>query len=124
MINGKHLKKIIMSIGCLFLLTGCGLWLHAMQPDSYVTFYGGAGRVGGSSAIVCNGATKIMVDCGSFYGEEAVESTGGKDEEFKFNASEVGDLLITHAHADHAGNVMNLIRAGFNGKIRMTEPTK
>jgi metallo-beta-lactamase family protein len=124
MINGKYLKKIIMSIGCLFLLTGCGLWLHAMQPDSYVTFYGGAGRVGGSSAIVCNGATKIMVDCGSFYGEEAGEGTGGKDEEFKFNASEVGDLLITHAHADHAGNVMNLIRAGFNGKIRMTEPTK
>ena len=32
-------------------------------------------------------------------------------------------LVLTHAHIDHSGNVPNLVRQGFNGKIVGTEPT-
>lgn len=89
-----------------------------------VTFYGGAGRVGGSCALAQSGATRLLVDCGAFYGGEFMPDEPGGDDTFGFDPASVSDLVLTHAHADHAGRIPKLIRDGFKGTIWMTPPTR
>lgn len=87
-----------------------------------ITFYGGAGQVGGSCALVANGSTRILVDCGAFYGDEVGPNKKEKDD-FSFDPKTIDALLVTHAHADHTGRIPLLVRSGFKGTIYMTEPT-
>lgn len=89
-----------------------------------VTFRGGAGRVGGSCAIAECGKTRVLVDCGAFYGGERMSGEPAGDDSFGFDPASVSDLLLTHAHADHAGRIPRLLRDGFRGTIWMTEPTR
>ena len=105
------------------LVLAAGLALSA-GAESFVTLFGGAECVGGSSALVENGETRVLVDCGSLYSEErSDEDRRDATVQFGFDPRAVGDLLITHAHQDHAGRVPQLVRAGFAGRIWMTEPT-
>lgn len=89
-----------------------------------VTFRGGAGRVGGSCAVAECGKTRILVDCGAFYGGERMSGEPSGDDAFGFDPASVSDLVLTHAHADHAGRIPQLIREGFKGTIWMTGPTR
>ena len=61
-----------------------------------------------------------MVDCGAVQGESA-----GKRPlpALPVNPSEVTHLLLTHAHIDHIGNLLEFIRDGFTGPIFCTEVT-
>ncbi len=90
-----------------------------------VTFYGGAERVGGSCAMVDNGETRMLVDCGAFMGDE-MEFRGDnvKVGAFPFDPCSISVLFLTHAHQDHTGRVPDLMYAGFSGRILTTEPTK
>ena len=88
-----------------------------------ITFDGGAGQVGGSCALVENGSTKILVDCGTFYGDEAGPEDKKDKGDFSFDPKTIDALLVTHAHADHTGRIPQLVRSGFKGPIYMTEPT-
>ena len=96
----------------------------AMAETNSVTFYGAARKVGGSCARVENGRGRIRVDCGTFYGDEKNEDGAGENDGFGFDTATVDALLVTHAHADHAGRVPQLVRSGFRGDIYMTEPTR
>ena len=95
----------------------------AIAETNSVTFFGAAGKVGGSCALVENGRSRLMVDCGTFYGDEAGPDGKDANDGFGFDTSTVDALLVTHAHADHAGRVPQLVRSGFRGDIYMTEPT-
>jgi len=96
----------------------------AAADTSSVTFYGAAQQVGGSCALVENGRVRLMVDCGTFYGDEAGPDGKGGNDGFGFDVATVDALFVTHAHADHAGRVPQLVRSGFRGDIYMTEPTR
>lgn len=93
---------------------------------STVVFHGGAGEVGGSCATVRSGDSLILVDCGTAYGDGEGRSSGDKRPEcgFPFNPKVYGDLLLTHAHQDHAGRVPELFNAGFTGTVWVTEATR
>ena len=93
------------------------LALRAAALAATVTFHGGAGQVGGSSATVRSGAFKVLVDCGSAF-DGAPASCG-----FPFDPKGYGDVLLTHAHQDHAGRVPELFNAGFTGTVWTTEAT-
>ena len=92
--------------------------------ETAVTFYGGAGEVGGSCALVESGGYRMLVDCGSIYGVDHSTTNGQTKSAFGFDPASVNCLLLTHAHQDHAGRVPELINAGFKGLIWATEPTR
>lgn len=96
----------------------------SLLAKTTVTFYGGAGRVGGSCALVQSGSTRVLVDCGAFYGGEFMPDEPGRDDQLGFDPASVSDLVLTHAHADHAGRLCQLLREGFKGTLWMTEPTR
>ena len=102
------------------LLLGAGF---AVFAETAVTFYGGAGQVGGSCALVESGGFRMLVDCGTFYGGDHA-ATNALHSGFGFDPASIDCLLLTHAHQDHAGRVPELAHAGFRGAIWSTEPTR
>ena len=56
----------VKSVVSSFLLCAC----LAAFGEIAVTFYGGAGQVGGSCALVESGGFRMLVDCGTAYGSE------------------------------------------------------
>ena len=89
-----------------------------------ISFLGGAGQVGGSCALVESDGGKVLVDCGSFYGDEAGPGSKSENGRFDFDPRAIDAVLITHAHGDHAGRGLQLVREGFRGTIYMTDPTR
>lgn len=84
-------------------------------------FHGAARTVTGSNYLLETSKNKILIDCGLFQGRRKIE--GKNYEPFPYQPSEIGFVLITHAHLDHLGRLPKLIRDGFNGKILATGPT-
>ena len=90
--------------------------------QSKIFFYGGAGSVTGSNFLLDMGSRKILIDCGLFQGEHALDEINW--EPFKFDPKEISVLINTHAHIDHIGRIPKLVRDGYTGKIISTEATK
>lgn len=86
-----------------------------------ITFFGAAGRVSGSMALVALPGDKAIIDCGSFYDEGGDASA--LNVEMPVEALDASILLLTHAHADHVSRILLLIERGFKGMIAATEPT-
>ena len=87
-----------------------------------LTSYGAALEVTGSQHVLEVNGKKILLDCGLFQGhrKEAFE----KNQEFKFEPSEIDAMLLSHAHIDHSGNIPRLVKEGFQGVVYCTEATK
>ena len=86
-----------------------------------ITFYGAAGEVTGSCAVVRHDRGAFMVDCGMFQ--------GGRDAGLKnlralgFDLESIDFVLLTHAHLDHTGLVPRLVALGYRGPIYATDAT-
>jgi metallo-beta-lactamase family protein len=88
---------------------------------STLSFFGAAGTVTGSCALLEANGAKYLVDCGLFQGNKTLAALNGQP--FPFDASNVDCLLLTHAHTDHSGLIPKLLSSGFEGPILATEPT-
>lgn len=86
-----------------------------------ITFFGAAGRVSGSMALVTLPGDKAIIDCGAFYDEGGNAAT--QNVEMPVEALDASFLLLTHAHADHVGRISLLMERGFKGMIAATKPT-
>lgn len=87
-----------------------------------VTFVGACGTVTGSCTLVDFGERRLLVDCGLFQGDEALEQLNWRP--FPFDAARLDGVLLTHAHLDHLGLLPRLADAGFQGPIWCTRPTR
>lgn len=87
-----------------------------------VKFVGGAGRITGSCNWLVHEKTglQLLVDCGLIQG-----GIWGADNQppFPFVPSQIGAVILTHAHLDHCGRIPELFNKGFRGKILCTRPT-
>jgi metallo-beta-lactamase family protein len=67
-----------------------------------------------------NDAKSVLVDCGTFQGQDAKKHP---NPEINFSLQGIEALLLTHVHVDHVGRVPYLLAAGFNGPIYCSAPT-
>lgn len=87
-----------------------------------IGFYGAARQVTGSMFLLeFENDFRLLVDCGLDFDKEK-EAPRGK-RLFDFEASMINAVVLTHAHLDHTGNLPNLLKEGFEGKIYCTHAT-
>ncbi|MDO9597664.1 MAG: MBL fold metallo-hydrolase [Azoarcus sp.] len=86
-----------------------------------ITFYGAAGEVTGSCAVVRHAGGSFMVDCGMFQGgkEAGLKNLRALD----FDLEQIDFVLLTHAHLDHSGLLPRLLALGYRGPVHATSAT-
>ncbi len=95
--------------------------LAAVSPRTpSIKFCGAAGFVSGSSHLLDTGRYRILLDCGLFL-EPGNEKYNGK---FSFEPSSIDLMILSHAHGDHTGNLHQLVRKGFRGRIVTNDATR
>lgn len=87
-----------------------------------ITFHGGAQEVTGACYELRHKDTVILIDCGLFQGQKAMNEENYK--KFRFHPKEIKAVIITHSHIDHIGRLPKLVSEGFRGTVYSTLPTK
>lgn len=87
-----------------------------------LTFLGAAGEVTGSQHLIETETLRVLLDCGFFQGHRA--EARKKNEQFHCRPTELSGVILSHAHADHCGNLPGLYKAGYRGQIFCTPATR
>src|ERR1700755_1065266 len=88
-----------------------------------IKFLGAARNVTGSKHLVTTlSGKKILLDCGFFQNRGSDNDRLNRN--FDFDPADIDYLILSHAHIDHSGNVPNLVKQGFTGKIYCTPATR
>ena len=87
-----------------------------------LTFFGAAQTTTGSMHLVEANGKRILLDCGLFQGhrKEAFE----RNRNMPVEAETIDAVILSHAHVDHSGNLPQLARRGFRGKVYCTPATR
>lgn len=86
-----------------------------------LTFLGAAGEVTGSQHLIETDSLRVLLDCGLFQGHR-IEARQ-KNEHFYCDPKSLSGVILSHAHADHCGNLPGLFKAGYRGPIFCTPAT-
>lgn len=87
-----------------------------------IAFHGAARTVTGSRHLVTTATgNKILLDCGLF--QNAGSDNETLNRHFGFEPAGIQAVILSHAHADHAGNLPYLVKQGFGGTIFTTQAT-
>ncbi len=80
-----------------------------------ITFLGAARTTTGSMHLVEACGKRILLDCGLYQGhrKEAFE----KNRNLPVDARKIDYVILSHAHIDHSGNLPQLVKAGFRGRV-------
>jgi metallo-beta-lactamase family protein len=84
-----------------------------------IHFLGAARTVTGSQYLIKINGQKLLLECGFFQGHR--DDSNQRNLNFHFPAQSVDALILSHAHLDHCGNLPNLIKQGYTGKIYTTD---
>ncbi len=86
-----------------------------------ITFYGAAQTTTGSMHLVEANGKRILLDCGLFQGhrKEAFE----KNRNLPIDPKTIDYVILSHAHIDHSGNLPQLVRQGFRGRVFARQST-
>lgn len=86
-----------------------------------VNFHGAAQTVTGSQHLLEINGKKLLLDCGLYQGRRA--DTYERNLNFRYTPHDVDAVILSHAHIDHAGNLPNLVKQGFEHSIYATHAT-
>ncbi|RCK73687.1 MAG: Metallo-beta-lactamase family protein, RNA-specific [Anaerolineae bacterium] len=86
-----------------------------------ITFFGAAQTVTGSQHLLEINGSRLLLDCGLFQGRRA--ESYERNWRLPFPAHQVEAMILSHAHIDHSGNIPNLVKNGFSGRIYATPAT-
>ncbi|HHG83535.1 MAG TPA: MBL fold metallo-hydrolase [Bacteroidetes bacterium] len=85
-------------------------------------FWGAARTVTGSMHLLeLDNGKKILLDCGLYQGRDQFADEFNRN--FPCPPSEIDYLILSHAHIDHCGNIPQLVKDGFKGRIYCTHAT-
>lgn len=87
-----------------------------------LSFFGAAGCVTGSCALLECGETRVLVECGMFQGTKTLKQLNYGA--FPFDPKSLDAVVLTHAHIDHSGLLPKLRLAGFEGPVYATAGTR
>ena len=87
-----------------------------------IRFLGAAGTVTGSKSLVEHGGQSLLIDCGLFQGFKQLRLRNR--EPLPLPPSDIGAVLLTHAHLDHSGYLPLLVKDGFGGTVWATPATR
>lgn len=85
-------------------------------------FLGGVRTVTGSSHLIINGRSEILLDAGLFQGKR--DESYQINTTFNYNPHRLDAIILSHAHIDHCGNIPGVIKKGLRCKIYATHATK
>jgi metallo-beta-lactamase family protein len=85
-------------------------------------FFGAAGEVTGSRAVLSAHRKRILIDCGLFQGEKSSREKNWAP--IPEGLTGLDAILITHAHLDHCGFLPRMLSVGFNGPIYCSPGTR
>lgn len=83
-----------------------------------INFHGAAHTVTGSQHLLEINGKKLLLECGLFQGRRA--DTYERNLNFRYSPRDVDAVILSHAHIDHAGNLPNLVKQGYEGRIYAT----
>src|SRR5690349_10082586 len=87
-----------------------------------VKFIGATEDVTGSKhLIITEGKKQVLLDCGLYQGMGS--ETDALNHNMGLNPAKLDAVILSHAHIDHSGNLPNLVKLGFEGKIYATPAT-
>ena len=86
-----------------------------------INFHGAAHTVTGSQHLLEINGSRLLLDCGLYQGKRA--DTYERNLNFKHDPRKVAAVILSHAHIDHAGNLPNLVKQGYEGSIFATRAT-
>ena len=86
-----------------------------------INFHGAAHTVTGSQHLLEINGSKLLLDCGLYQGKRA--ETYERNLNFRYDPKTVNAVILSHAHIDHAGNLPNLTKQGYEGLIYATRAT-
>jgi metallo-beta-lactamase family protein len=86
-----------------------------------ISFHGAAHTVTGSQHLIEVNGSRLLLDCGLFQGRRS--DTYERNLNFSHDPRKVDAVILSHAHIDHAGNLPNLVKNGFEGLIYATHAT-
>lgn len=87
-----------------------------------INFWGATRTVTGSMHELRHRNRKILLECGFFQGRRS--EARDRNCCFPFKAGAVDQVILSHAHIDHSGNLPNLVKQGFRGPIHATAATQ
>lgn len=87
-----------------------------------IEFHGAARTVTGSQHLITLNGAQFLLDCGLFQGRR--KETYYRNQHFLYDPQDLAAVSLSHAHTDHAGNLPNLIKHGYDGVIRAMHATE
>lgn len=86
-----------------------------------IHFHGAAQTVTGSQHLLEINGHRLLLDCGLYQGRRS--ETYERNLNFAHDPRKVDAVILSHAHIDHAGNLPNLVKNGYDGPIYATRAT-
>jgi metallo-beta-lactamase family protein len=86
-----------------------------------INFHGAAHTVTGSQHLLEINGQRLLLDCGLYQGRRG--ETYIRNLNFAYDPRQVDAVILSHAHIDHAGNLPNLVKSGYEGPIYATRAT-
>ena len=87
-----------------------------------IHFLGATRTTTGSMYLLEVNGKRLLLECGLFQGHR--EETTQRNSCFPFDPRQIDAVVLSHAHIDHAGNLPNLVKQGYDGPIHCTDPTR
>ncbi len=87
-----------------------------------IHFLGATRTTTGSMYLLEVNGQRLLLECGLFQGHR--EETTQRNCSFPFDPRQIDAVVLSHAHIDHAGNLPNLAKQGYDGPIHCTDATR